>query len=130
MVSKDVASSPESGDELSFGVNGDGSVEFSRNGQGGRVVMWVDTSVPLWMFWDVYGNTQKLRLVGATQARLEDAEAASEASQENDRNTLALTDIPDTRGHLGDTERPEPPPRSRSTHTIGRSQAAPSDQAR
>ena len=49
--------------------------------QGGRVVMWVDTSVPLWMFWDVYGNTQKLRLVGATQARLEDAEAASEASQ-------------------------------------------------
>ena len=43
--------------------------------------MWVDTSVPLWMFWDVYGNTQKLRLVGATQARIEDAEAASEASQ-------------------------------------------------
>ena len=94
--------------------------------QGGRVVMWVDTSVPLWMFWDVYGNTQKLRLVGATQARLEDAEAASEASQENDRNTLALTDIADTR-HL---ERPEPPPRSRSTHTIGRGQPASSDQAR
>jgi len=125
VVSKDVASSPETGDELSFGVNGDGSVEFSRNGQGGRVVMWVDTSVPLWMFWDVYGNTQKLRLVGATQARLEDAEAASEASQENDRNTLALTDIADTR-HL---ERPEPPPRSRSTHTIGRGQPASSDQA-
>ena len=94
--------------------------------QGGRVVMWVDTSVPLWMFWDVYGNTQKLRLVGTTQARLEDAEAASEASQENDRNTLALTDIADTR-HL---ERPEPPPRSRSTHTIGRGQPASSDQAR
>ena len=33
VVSKDVASSPETGDELSFGVNGDGSVEFSRNGQ-------------------------------------------------------------------------------------------------
>ena len=28
-----MASSPETGDELSFGVNGDGSVEFSRNGQ-------------------------------------------------------------------------------------------------
>ena len=87
--------------------------------------MWVDTSVPLWMFWDVYGNTQKLRLVGATQARLEDTEAASEASQENDRNTLTLTDIDiaDTR----DLERPEPPPRSRSTHTIGRGQAASSE---
>ena len=90
--------------------------------------MWVDTSVPLWMFWDVYGNTQKLRLVGATQARLEDTEAASEASQENDRNTLTLTDIDiaDTR----DLERPEPPPRSRSTHTIGRGQAASSSEAR
>ena len=33
VVNKDVASSPESGDELSFGVNRDGSVEFSRNGQ-------------------------------------------------------------------------------------------------
>ena len=91
--------------------------------QGGRVVMWVDTSVPLWMFWDVYGNTQKLRLVGATQARLEDAEAASEAAQENDRNTLTLSDHHDL-GTSGDLERrPEPPPRSRSTHTIGRGQA-------
>ena len=70
--------------------------------------MWVDTSVPLWMFWDVYGNTQKLRLVGATQARLEDAEA-SEASQENDRNTLALTDSVAPRPGL---ETPAPPPRS------------------
>ena len=93
--------------------------------QGGRVVMWVDTSVPLWMFWDVYGNTQKLRLVGATQARLEDAEA-SEASQENDRNTLALTDSVAPRPGL---ETPAPPPRSRSTHTIGRGGAGASDQS-
>ena len=43
--------------------------------------------------------------------------------QENDRNTLTLTDFADTR----DLERPEPPPRSRSTHTIGRGQAASSE---
>ena len=87
--------------------------------------MWVDTSVPLWMFWDVYGNTQKLRLVGATQARLEDAEAR-EASQENDRNTLALTDSVAPWPGL---ETPAPPPRSRSTHTIGRGGAGASDQS-
>ena len=39
---------------------------FSANGCPGRVLMWVDTSVPLWLFWDVYGNTQRLRMLGIT----------------------------------------------------------------
>ena len=32
MVSKDVADRPDVGDELSFQINIDGSVEFSKNG--------------------------------------------------------------------------------------------------
>ena len=43
MVTKDVAATPDTGDELSFRVAGDGSVEVSRNRSGGRVIMHVDT---------------------------------------------------------------------------------------
>ena len=67
VVSKDVANTPDVGDELSFSVNGDGTVEFSKNGAIPSIFMHVDSSVPLWAFWDVYGNTQRLRMVGATQ---------------------------------------------------------------
>ena len=62
---------------------------------------------------------------GGDPGQLEDAEA-SEASQENDRNTLALTDSVAPRPGL---ETPAPPPRSRSTHTIGRGGAGASDQS-
>ena len=31
------------------------------------VFMHVDNTVPLWAFWDLYGNTQKLRMLGSTQ---------------------------------------------------------------
>ena len=29
--------------------------------------MHVDISLPLWAFWDIYGNTSKLRLIGSTK---------------------------------------------------------------
>ena len=29
--------------------------------------MHVDVSLPLWAFWDIYGNTSKIRLIGSTQ---------------------------------------------------------------
>jgi protein neuralized len=61
---KDVANTPEEGDELSFCVRPDGSVEFSKNGGIPSVFMHVDNSVNLWAFWDIYGNTQRLRMVG------------------------------------------------------------------
>ena len=57
-MSKDVANTPDTGDELCFTVNNDGSVEFSKNGSPPQTFMHVDVSVPLWVFWDVYGNTQ------------------------------------------------------------------------
>jgi protein neuralized len=66
VVSKDVANCPGVGDELSFQVNLDGSVEFSKNGNIPSVFMHVDTSLPLWAFWDVYGHTLKIRLIGST----------------------------------------------------------------
>lgn len=66
VVSKDVANNPEVGDELSFMINADGSVEFSKNGNIPSTFMHVDTSLPLWAFWDIYGNTSKIRLLGST----------------------------------------------------------------
>ena len=61
VVSKDVANSPSVGDELSFMVRPDGSVEFSKNGLPPTVFMHVDTSLRLWAFWDLYGNTSRIR---------------------------------------------------------------------
>ena len=66
VVSKDVANCPAVGDELSFQINRDGSVEFSKNGNSSSVFMHVDTSVPLWPFWDIYGHTSRIRLLGST----------------------------------------------------------------
>ena len=65
---KDVASHPRVGDELSFRVNGDGSVEFSKNGSVPSVILYVDVSRPLYAFWDIFGHTSKIRLVGSTTA--------------------------------------------------------------
>ena len=116
MVTKDVAATPDTGDELSFTVANDGSVVVTRNRSAGRVIMHVDTSVPLWMFWDVYGNTQRLRMVGGTEEVLEDRQEEA-ANEENDRNNLAMTDdIGRGEGGAGDG-----PPRSRSSHNIGTS---------
>ena len=96
VVSKDVANTPDVGDELSFLVNHDGSVEFSKNGAVPSVLMHVDISVPLWGFWDVYGNTQRLRMVGGTMdpvVRPDQVREDSSASRENDRNNRSMTDL-------------------------------------
>ena len=113
-----MAATPDTGDELSFTVHNDGSVEFSRNRSSSRIIMHVDTSVPLWMFWDIYGNTQRLRIVGGTDEVLEDREEEEEAAtEENDRNNLAMTDDIGRRS----SQDTAAPPRSRSSHNIGAS---------
>lgn len=66
VVSKDVANSPPVGDELSFTVKTDGSVEFMRNDGIPSVFMHVDVTQPLWAFWDIYGNTSRIRILGST----------------------------------------------------------------
>ena len=113
VVSKDVANSPDEGDELSFCVKGDGSVEFSKNGNIPSVFMHVDTSVNLWMFWDIYGNTQRLRMIGSTTQpviRADQIRQNSNASLENDRNNLSMSDLVLDGTDLLDAP-PIPPPR-------------------
>lgn len=62
VVSKDVASTPVRGDEISFCVTANGEVQISKNGGPATIVMHVDQSLQLWAFLDVYGSTQSVRL--------------------------------------------------------------------
>lgn len=65
VVHKDVASMPQSGDELAFSVMHNGEVHISKNGGPPVVFMHVDQTLQLWAFFDVYGSTQKIRILGA-----------------------------------------------------------------
>ncbi|CAG2058130.1 unnamed protein product, partial [Timema podura] len=55
VVSKDVAGQPQRGE-----------VQFSKNGCAPVVFMHVDQTLQMWAFWDVYGCTQKVRLLGTS----------------------------------------------------------------
>ena len=70
VVSKDVANSPQAGDELSFTVKTDGSVEFMKNNAIPSVFMHVDITQPLWAFWDIYGHTSRIRILGACKQEM------------------------------------------------------------
>ncbi|XP_008561058.1 protein neuralized isoform X1 [Microplitis demolitor] len=65
VVSKDVASSPQPGDEIAFTVTHYGEVQMSKNGGPPNIVMHVDQSLQLWAFVDVYGSTQRVRMLAS-----------------------------------------------------------------
>ena len=120
-------------------MRADGSVEFSKNGGIPSIFMHVDSSVSLWAFWDIYGNTQRLRMVGATTdpvIRPDQIRQNSSASMENDRNNLSMSDLvldsteqqqPLAGGGGGRGEAPPlpPPRRAQSSHTISAATSGP-----
>ncbi len=56
---------PGVGDILGFMVDSDGKLhKLSRHGSSKNVLMHVDTSTPLWMFFDIYGTTQTIKILG------------------------------------------------------------------
>ncbi|XP_055713783.1 protein neuralized isoform X1 [Phlebotomus papatasi] len=63
VVSKDIASTPNRGDEITFCVTVKGEVTISKNGGPATVVMHVDQSLELYAFLDVYGSTQSVRVM-------------------------------------------------------------------
>ncbi|OZC11140.1 hypothetical protein X798_01966, partial [Onchocerca flexuosa] len=64
---KDVAAQPKISDELSFWITEKGEVYFAKNNLAPRVIIHVDTSVKLWAYFDVYGTTQKIRMLGSVK---------------------------------------------------------------
>uniref|UniRef100_A0A914VF83 Protein neuralized n=1 Tax=Plectus sambesii TaxID=2011161 RepID=A0A914VF83_9BILA len=63
---KDVAAMPKVTDELAFWISDEGEVHFYRNNGTPRVIMHVDHSQRLWFWFDIYGSTQKVRILGTT----------------------------------------------------------------
>nr|CAG4640731.1 EOG090X03H5 [Eulimnadia texana] len=64
VISKDVARSPATGDEIEFHLSTNGEVTMSRNRGPAVLLMHVDVSLPLWSVFDVYGNTRAIRVLG------------------------------------------------------------------
>lgn len=63
VISRDFARNLNRGDEISFCVSPNGEVQISRNGGPPSVVIHVDQTLRLWAFFDVYGSTQRIRVL-------------------------------------------------------------------
>uniref|UniRef100_A0A1I7SQZ6 Protein neuralized n=1 Tax=Bursaphelenchus xylophilus TaxID=6326 RepID=A0A1I7SQZ6_BURXY len=67
---KNVAVNPKANETATFWVTATGEVMFSKNGYEPRTIMFVDTSIPLWMFFDLYGSTVKVKLTDFSEISL------------------------------------------------------------
>ncbi|KAI6215558.1 Zinc finger, C3HC4 type [Aphelenchoides besseyi] len=90
---KNVAVNPVAGDTACFWVQETGEVMFSKNEHSARPIMYVDTTVPLWAFVDLYGTTRKIRLAGPVErlpasARSSEIARETAARQSTDLNSL------------------------------------------
>ncbi|XP_023021319.1 E3 ubiquitin-protein ligase neur isoform X1 [Leptinotarsa decemlineata] len=65
VLSRDFARNLNKGDEISFFISQNGEVKISRNGGAPLVVIHVDQSLRLWAFFDIYGSTQRIRVVSS-----------------------------------------------------------------
>lgn len=65
VVSKDVGQVVQltRGDEIKFTVSMTGEVQISRNDSAPITLMYIDQSLQLWAFFDVYGSTQGIRVL-------------------------------------------------------------------
>ncbi|XP_053623195.1 protein neuralized isoform X2 [Plodia interpunctella] len=63
VVRRDAANGLRRGDELAVTLTMDGEVRVSRNGSSQVTVMHVDHTLRLWAFVDIYGATQKVRML-------------------------------------------------------------------
>ena len=64
VVVKDVANGPLAGDEIAFEITSTGKVQMTKNRQPPVTLMHVDASQTFYPFFDLYGSTLKVRLLG------------------------------------------------------------------
>jgi protein neuralized len=69
-VSKDIGQivTLQRGDEIKFSVTMTGEVQISRNDNTPITLMFIDQSLQLWAFFDVYGSTQGIRVLSKSTA--------------------------------------------------------------
>lgn len=65
---KNVAGSPQNGDELSFTITETGAIYFAKNNQPPQAIMYVDQTQQLWAFFDIYGHTLKIQSLGTAES--------------------------------------------------------------
>lgn len=65
VLSRDFARNLNKGDEISFCISQNGEVQISRNGGSPLVVIHVDETLRLWAFFDIYGSTQRIRVLSS-----------------------------------------------------------------
>ncbi|CAH1992046.1 unnamed protein product [Acanthoscelides obtectus] len=63
VVSRDIARHLHKGDEVSFCVSAEGEVRIGRNGCPPSIVIHVDHTLRLYAFFDIYGSTQRIRVL-------------------------------------------------------------------
>lgn len=63
VISRDFARNLNRGDEINFCISPTGEVHISRNGGMPSVVIHVDQTLRLWAFFDIYGSTQRIRVL-------------------------------------------------------------------
>jgi hypothetical protein len=44
-----------------------GEVHYGKNGNHIAVLLHIDKTIPMWAFFDVYGNTQRIKMLGEYQ---------------------------------------------------------------
>ncbi len=64
VVIKDVANAPQAGDELAFKITENGEVQMIKNRQPPNTLMHVDSTQRMWPFFDLYGSTIKVKVLG------------------------------------------------------------------
>lgn len=64
VVIKDVANAPIAGDELAFKITEQGEVQMIKNRHPPVTLMHVDATQNLWAFFDLYGSTLKVKILG------------------------------------------------------------------
>ncbi|CAJ0951782.1 unnamed protein product, partial [Mesorhabditis belari] len=65
---KDVALNPVANTLLQFWINSNGEVKFQKDQKQPRTIMHVDATLQLYMWFDVYGQTQVIKLLGCYPA--------------------------------------------------------------
>ncbi|OWR47426.1 putative neuralized [Danaus plexippus plexippus] len=79
VLKRDAAAGLRRHDELAVTLSGDGEVRLARNGAPPATVMHVDHTLRLWAFVDIYGATQRVRLLSTAAAPSPSAQGSAPA---------------------------------------------------
>ncbi|CAJ0575665.1 unnamed protein product, partial [Mesorhabditis spiculigera] len=90
---KDVALNPVAGTTLQFWITANGEVKMQKDQKSARTIMHVDASLQLYMWFDVYGETQGLRLLGCCPLARAPSTSTTAASTPSTASTAMPTRV-------------------------------------